>query len=101
MVVLKPNLQDKEKKVLMIVIPLQVVANIAQVANKFGLKFFFSFSFWLGHELGPIPKRGPAGAGSSPKKKLGTLNRPSLGHGSGYEKTQSEPDPLSFLVSTK
>ncbi|KAF3975005.1 hypothetical protein ACB098_01G130600 [Castanea mollissima] len=29
---LKPYLQDKEKKVLMIVIPLQVVANIAQVA---------------------------------------------------------------------
>lgn len=29
--VLKPFLQDKEKKVLMIVIPLQVVANIAQV----------------------------------------------------------------------
>ena len=80
-------MQDKEKKVLMIVIPLQVVANIAQVANKFGLKFFFSFSFWLGHELGPIPKRGPAGAGSSPEKKPGTLNRPSLGHGSGYGKT--------------
>ncbi|XP_058104971.1 protein CANDIDATE G-PROTEIN COUPLED RECEPTOR 7 [Magnolia sinica] len=29
---LKPYLQDKEKKVLMIVIPLQVIANIAQVA---------------------------------------------------------------------
>lgn len=29
--ILKPYLQDKEKKVLMIVIPLQVVANIAQV----------------------------------------------------------------------
>ncbi|KAG4172774.1 hypothetical protein ERO13_A11G018400v2 [Gossypium hirsutum] len=37
---LKPYLQDKEKKVLMIVIPLQVVANIAQVvideASPFG-----------------------------------------------------------------
>ncbi|KAJ6794101.1 putative protein GPR107 [Iris pallida] len=29
---LKPYLQDKEKKVLMVVIPLQIVANIAQVA---------------------------------------------------------------------
>ncbi|MQM01923.1 hypothetical protein Taro_034680 [Colocasia esculenta] len=29
---LKPYLQDKEKKVLMIVIPLQVIANVAQVA---------------------------------------------------------------------
>ena len=28
---IKPNLQDKEKKVLMIVIPLQVIANVAQV----------------------------------------------------------------------
>ena len=40
--------------------------------NKSGLKIFF----WLGHELGPSP--GPAG----PEKKLGTLNWPSLGHGS-------------------
>ena len=42
--------------------------------NKFGLRIFF---FWLGHELGPIPKRGlrgPAGAGLGPKKKSGTLN---------------------------
>lgn len=31
---LKPYLQDKEKKVLMIVIPLQVVANIAQVVEQ-------------------------------------------------------------------
>ena len=47
MVVLKPNLQDKEKKVLMIVIPLQVVANIAQVTNKFGIKFFLFFYLFL------------------------------------------------------
>ena len=43
--------------------------------NKSGLKFFFFF--WLGHELGPIPKRGPqgpVGAGSSLGKKPGTLN---------------------------
>ena len=50
-----------------------------------GLNFFF---FWLGHELGPIPKRGPwdlrgpAGAGPGPGKKPGTLNRLGLGHGS-------------------
>ena len=56
MVVLKPNLQDKEKKVLMIVIPLQVVANIAQVANKFGIKFFyFLFIFIVGPRIGPNP----------------------------------------------
>ena len=48
-----------------------------------GLKFFF---FWLGHELGPSPKRGPqdpwgpAGAGPGPGKKPGSLN----GSGSGY-----------------
>ena len=49
-----------------------------------GLKFFFFF--WLGHELGPSPKRGPrdpwgpAGAGPGPGKKPGSLN----GSGSGY-----------------
>jgi len=39
----------------------------------------------LGHELGPIPKRGPwgpAGAGLGPEKKPGTLNGPGLGYGS-------------------
>ena len=51
--------------------------------KKFGLErrkkkiwTFFSF-FWLGHELGPISKRGPwgpAGAGLGPGKKPGTLN---------------------------
>lgn len=41
----------------------------------------------LGHELGPIPKRGPRGpwgparAGLGPGKKPGTLNGPGLGHG--------------------
>ena len=47
--------------------------------KKTGLKFFF---FWLGHELGPIPKRGPwdlARASPGPEKKPGTLNGPSLG----------------------
>ena len=43
-----------------------------------GLHFFF----WLGHELGPIPKWGPAGADPGPEKKPGTLNRPGQGHGS-------------------
>ena len=68
--------------------------------NKFGLNFFiwnmqawtakinlgFKFFFWLGHELGPIPKRGlrdpwdPAGAGPGPWKKPGTLNGSGPGH---------------------
>ena len=52
--------------------------------NKSGLFFFF----WLGHELGPISKRGPrgpwgpAGAGLGPGKKPGTLNGAGPGHGS-------------------
>ena len=45
--------------------------------NKFGLKFFF---FWLGHELGPIPKWGLARAGPGLGKKPGTLNGPGSGH---------------------
>ena len=53
--------------------------------NKSGLFFFF---FWLGHELGPIFKRGlrgpwgPVGAGLGPGKKPGTLNGAGPGHGS-------------------
>ena len=53
--------------------------------KKSGLFFFF---FWLGHDLGPISKRGPrgpwgpAGAGLGPGKKPGTLNGASPGHGS-------------------
>ena len=47
--------------------------------NKSRLKFYF---FWLGHKLGPIPKRGPAGAGLGPGKKPGTLNGSGSGHGS-------------------
>ena len=47
--------------------------------KKFGL--FFSF-FWLGHELGPISKRGPVGAGPGLRKKPGTLNGAGPGHGS-------------------
>ena len=75
--------------------------------NKFGLNFFIwnmqawmakinlglnvgknksgLFFFWLGHELGPISKRGPwgpTGAGPSPGKKPGTLNGAGSGHGS-------------------
>ena len=46
--------------------------------KKSGLFFFF----WLGHDLGPISKRGPAGAGLGPGKKPGTLNGAGLGHGS-------------------
>ena len=48
---------------------------------KSGLFFFF----WLGHELGPISKRGPWGparAGSGPGKKPGTLKGAGPGHGS-------------------
>ena len=74
--------------------------------NKFGLNFFIwnmqawiakkksglerrkkkiwtFFFFWLGHELGPISKRGPrgpAGAGPGPRKKPSTLNGTGLGH---------------------
>ncbi|KAJ8768420.1 hypothetical protein K2173_021573 [Erythroxylum novogranatense] len=48
---LKPYLQDKEKKVLMIVIPLQVVANIAQVVidetGPYGYDFIWKQVFLL------------------------------------------------------
>ena len=47
--------------------------------NKSRLKKFFFF-FWLGHELGPSPKRGPSRAGLGPRKKPGTLNGPGPGH---------------------
>ena len=40
----------------------------------------FFFLFWLGHELGPISKRGLAKAGPGPRKKPGTLNGAGLGH---------------------
>ena len=62
--------------------------------KKFGLERrkkksgLFFFCFWLGHELGPISKRGqrgpwgPAGAGLGPGKKPGTLNGAGPGHGS-------------------
>ena len=46
--------------------------------NKSGLFFFL-----LGHELGPISKRGPrglAGVGPGPRKKPSTLNGTGLGH---------------------
>ena len=61
-----------------------------------GLKFFFFF--WLGHELGPSPKRGPAEAGLGPEKKPGTLNGPGLAPWVGYGKTWPKPDPLPFLL---
>ena len=58
--------------------------NLAWMAKiNLGLKRFFFF--WLGHELGPSPKRdprGPAGASSGPGKKPSTLNGPGPGHGS-------------------
>ena len=63
--------------------------------NKSGL-----FFFWLGHELGPISKRGPwgpVGVGPSPREKT---RYPKRG-GSGYEKTRPEPDPLPFLGVTE
>ena len=61
--------------------------------KKFGLerrkkKIWTFFFFWLGHDLGPISKRGPrgpwgpAGAGLGPGKKPGTLNGAGPGHGS-------------------
>ena len=68
------------------------------------------FFFWLGHELGPISKRGPwgpVGAGPGPRKKPGTLNGVGPGHGSclrvgsEYGKTRLEPDPLPFLPETR
>ncbi|XP_027101548.2 protein CANDIDATE G-PROTEIN COUPLED RECEPTOR 7-like [Coffea arabica] len=43
---LKPYLQDKEKKVLMIVIPLQVVANIAQVVIDESVPFDQDWVTW-------------------------------------------------------
>ena len=45
-------------------------------------KIKFGLFFLLGHELGPIPKRGPAGAGPGPGKKPGILNGPGPGYGS-------------------
>ena len=56
--------------------------------KKIGLELDFFFFFWLGHELGPISKRGPrgpwgpAGAGLGSGKKPGTLNGAGPGHGS-------------------
>ena len=106
MVVLKPNLQDKEKKVLMIVIPLQVVANIAQVANKFGIKFFLFFIYFYswatnwaqslngarGSQLGQVralkktryPKRAESGPWVLPR---------------GLSSDMKKPDPLPFLLA--
>ena len=86
MVVLKPNLQDKEKKVLMIVIPLQVVANIAQVTNKFGIKFFYYlFIFIVGASSGPEKKtQYPKRAGSGPWV---------LPRGSGPDMKKPGPNP--------
>lgn len=43
---LKPYLQDKEKKVLMIVIPLQVIANVAQVVLDETGPFGHDFDTW-------------------------------------------------------
>ena len=82
---LKPYLQDKEKKVLMIVIPLQVVANIAQVANKFGLKFFFFFFFcWATNCAQSLngARGSRLGRVWALEKKPGTLNELGPGHGS-------------------
>ena len=56
--------------------------NLGLNVGKKNLDFFF---FWLGHELGPISKRGPwgpVGVGPGPGKKPGTLNRAGPGHGS-------------------
>ena len=58
--------------------------NLGLNVGKKNLDFFF----WLGHELGPISKRGPrgpwgpVGAGLGPGKKPGTLNGAGSGHGS-------------------
>lgn len=43
---LKPHLQDREKKVLMVVIPLQVVANVAQVAIDESEPFGQDWATW-------------------------------------------------------
>ncbi|CAL5344204.1 unnamed protein product [Camellia sinensis] len=43
---LKPYLQDKEKKVLMIVVPLQVIANVAQVVIDETGPFGHDFNAW-------------------------------------------------------
>ena len=49
---------------------------------RLNAKLNLGFFYLLGHELGPIPKRGPAGAGPGPGKKPGILNGPGLGYGS-------------------
>uniref|UniRef100_A0A162AJ49 GOST seven transmembrane domain-containing protein n=1 Tax=Daucus carota subsp. sativus TaxID=79200 RepID=A0A162AJ49_DAUCS len=50
---IKPNLQDKEKKVLMIVIPLQVIANVAQTSVVYAEVTTLAFYVFTGYNFRP------------------------------------------------